>query len=179
MRLIFSLVLLVVSASAQAQVFKHVDGRGEVTYSNEPKGGVKLDLRPALEGYQSSTPSSAEVQPNRSRQPLVSPGYHVPLPLSALPQVKSSKIDISNTAAKLDAEIAIEQEALDKAKTAVDEGAANPETFQTKVNGATVVRRNVAAFEEKMRILQADVIQHNVNLDRLHQERDVLNVPLR
>jgi len=41
------LLLLNCAPLAAQQIYKHVDGRGKVTYSNEPiKGGKKVDLPP-------------------------------------------------------------------------------------------------------------------------------------
>ena len=66
--LIPTVILVGVDARAQVVVYKHVDGTGRVTYTNQPmKGGVIVDLSPLTVLPKSQTPATAS-NPAVSRQ---------------------------------------------------------------------------------------------------------------
>jgi cytochrome c556 len=71
----------------------------------------------------------------------------------------------------LQSELASEKSALEQAKKAYAEGESNPEVYRT-AEGKTF--RNVPKFEEKMKTLQADVDNHQKNIQLLQKELDAL-----
>ena len=146
------LLLLGAAMSAQAQIYKHVDANGRVTYSNIPiKGGVQLDIEP---------PASSE-PPQQKRAKTPTP--------SDFPRVDRKTQDQRDDKRRqiLQSELEIEQKALKEAQQAYEEGKAKPEVYRG-ANGKTF--RNVAKFQEKMERLQADVDLHKNNIELLQKE---------
>ena len=141
------------------EMYKHVDERGRVTYSNTPiKGGKKVDLPPL-----STLPIPKEI-------PVAAPK---PTPKAELEPDKDSR-----RKTLLD-EIAKAEKALAAAKLATKEGAEKPEVFKStktvigkdgKPAKVTQTGRNVVAYEEKMKRLNDDVALHEKNLARLKTE---------
>ncbi len=144
---------------AQAEMYKYVDEKGRVTYSNKPiKGGHKVDL------------------PELSTMPAPT------LPPPA-PAPKESKEREARRQA-LQAQIAEEEKALAEAKQAYQEGSDKPEVWRHtktvigkdgKPTTITETGRNVAAYEEKMKRLQADVDAHQAKLDQLKADLAALD----
>ena len=146
--------------TTQADIYKHVDKDGHVTYSNvKINGAKKLNLAPANTNFGTST----QKQINSNSKQTSSDFPNVDKNIQQ--QRDQSRKDI------LLAELASERQALAAAKTAYDEGAKNPETFRTANGG---IGRNVAKYEEKMKQLQADVDVHQRNINLL--EKEVLNI---
>lgn len=155
-----SALLLTLSTHTRAEgMYKHVDERGRVTYSNTPiKGGKKVDLPPL-----STLPFPKEV-------PLVAP--------KPTPKVDTEPDKGARQKALLD-EIAKAEKALEAAKLAAKEGAEKPEVFKYtktvvgkdgKTAKTTQTGRNVVAYEEKMKLLNDDVALHEKNLAKLKAE---------
>lgn len=91
---------------AQAQVYKHVDEKGRVTYSNSPiPGGKKLDLPPT------NTVQMPQPQPE--------------------PQERESARRVE----ELNQRLAAEEQKLEQARQALREGEATPEVFRTPSGG--------------------------------------------
>lgn len=145
---------LLLSLAAAADIYKHVDANGRVTYSNIPsKGATRLQLDP----------------PN-----VASPPARVRTPTPAnFPRIEREIQDQRDSKRKeiLKNELEAEKKALEEAKQAYAEGAEKPEVYRTK-DGK--IFRNVAKFEEKMRQLQADVDAHEKNIQLLQKELDAL-----
>ena len=147
-------LLLVVSCAghvgwAQADIYKHVDADGHVTYSRVPtKGAKKLNLEPL--------PTSP---PPRARNP--SP--------SDFPRVdNNTQRNRDDTRRKiLEAELNTEEDLLKQARQNLKDGEANPETFKGK-DGKTY--RNTAKFEEKILSLTEQVELHQRNINALKTE---------
>lgn len=143
---------------AAAEVYKVIDADGRVTYTNVPtKGAKKLDIDPVPSGGAPAT------QPN--------PRISTP---ETFPRVdKKTQNQRDNTRKQiLQAELEAEKKALEEAKKAYVEGESNPEVYKA-ANGKTF--RNVAKFEEKMKVLQANVDGHERNIQLLQKELDALN----
>src|SRR5688572_9659332 len=69
-KLIWILLGLGVHLSAGAEIYKHVDADGNVTYSNVPmKGATKLDIEPPVAG--SSAPAKSTKTPTPANFPRV------------------------------------------------------------------------------------------------------------
>jgi chaperonin cofactor prefoldin len=145
------LALLSLALPARGEMYKYVDEKGRVTYSNKPiKGGHKVDL------------------PELSTMPAP----RLPPPAAAKPENK----DRETRRQALQAQIAEEEQALAEAKQAYQEGSEKPEVWRRtktvigkdgKPTTVTETGRNVAAYEEKMKRLQAEVDAHQAKLDQL------------
>jgi hypothetical protein len=152
------------SASAYAEIYKHVDAEGRVTYSNvKIKGAKKLYLEPADTNFG----NGSDGQTKRT------PSAKTPTPAS-FPKVDAGTQNQRDGKRKeiLQAELATERQALEEAKKAYAEGESNPEVFRT-ADGS--VRRNVPKFQEKMKTLQENVDAHQRNIQLLEKEISSIN----
>lgn len=159
-KLVLLLCLLALIHPAWAEIYKKVDENGHVTYSNVPiKGGVKLDLEPAV----STAPAT----------PAAKPRVKTPTP-SNFPRVDKETQSRRDDKRKqiLTEELGAEKQALEDARKSYAEGQSAPEVYRTK-DGKT--RRNVAKYEEKMQRLQAEVEAHEKNIELLQKELSSLN----
>lgn len=155
------LALLSLALPAKGEMYKYVDEKGRVTYSNKPiKGGHKVDL------------------PELSTMPAP----RLPPPAPAAPENKERE----TRRQALQAQIAQEEQALAEAKQAYKEGSEKPEVWRHtktiigkdgKPTTITETGRNVAAYEEKMKQLQADVDAHQAKLDQLKADLAALSRP--
>jgi Domain of unknown function (DUF4124) len=161
------LLTLICAVSAQAEIYKHVDANGNVTYSNvKIKGAKKLDLEPADTSFGNNN-GNAEVPVKR--QPTArtaSPPDFPKVDPGTQNQRDGKRKDI------LIAELEGEKRALEAAKKAYDEGKANPEVYRT-ADGKTM--RNVPKYEEKMKALQENVDVHERNIELLEKEISNIN----
>lgn len=150
------LVGLGLSVPAAAEIYKHVDPDGRVTYSNVPmKGATKLEIEPPVSS--SPPPPKATKTPTPANFPRVDKNEQK--------QRDDKRRQI------LEEELATERQALEEAKAALAEGEKDPEVFRVKgKDGKTVVRRNVARYQEKIAQLQANVDLHQKNVELLEKE---------
>ena len=166
---IVSIVLSTLIASvAQAEIYKHVDADGRITYSNvKIKNAKKLDLEPADTNFGNTPkPASKGAEGAKSSTP------------SDFPKVDSNTQNQRDAKRKdiLKAELESEKQALERAKQAYTEGESNPEVYQVRnANGSTSTFRNVPKFQEKMKALQAEVDAHQRNIDLLTKELNQIN----
>jgi hypothetical protein len=152
-KLLYVLMGLGVHLGVHADIYKHVDADGHVTYSNVPiKGATKLDLEPPPSGG-----SSTKAAPARSPTPANFPRVDQ--------QTQRQRDDKRRQI--LEDELANEKKALEEARRDYAEGEANPEMF-TAANGKRF--RNVPKYEEKMKGLQEGVSQHEKNIELLEKE---------
>lgn len=155
-RISFLVALALVSFPAAAEIYKHVDAEGRVTYSNVPmKGASKLELEPPV--------SSSPPPPKASKTPT--PANFPRVDKDEQKQRDDKRRQI------LEEELAAERKALEDAKAALVEGEKDPEVFRVKgKDGKTVVRRNVARYQEKITQLQDNVDLHQKNVELLEKE---------
>ena len=159
----FIFAALTLSFSAQAEIYKHVDADGRVTYSNvKSKGAKKLDLEPA----DTSFGGDSNPTPRRSAARTPTPASFPKVDSDTQKQRDGSRKQI------LQSELDAEKTALAEAKQAYTDGEANPEVFKTK-DGKTL--RNVNKFQEKMKTLQAEVDVHQRNIELLEKEISTIN----
>jgi hypothetical protein len=159
-----ALTLLTASFGAHAEIYKHVDADGHVTYSNVPmKGATKLNLEPAVSGSGTSSGKSGKASAT-------------PTPAD-FPKVEKAEQKQRDDKRRqiLEEELAAERKALEDAKKNLAEGETDPEVFKTTVMGKdgkpqVVTRRNVAKYQEKMTKLQDDVSLHEKNIELLEKE---------
>ncbi len=169
----FSALLFALMAPAlvHAEIYKHVDAEGRVTYSNvKIKGAKKLDLEPADTNFGGDNSAS-------SRDKIRAPQAKTATPAS-FPKVDASTQNLRDNKRKdiLLSELEAEKLALARAKLAYAEGESKPEVYQKRnANGSTSTFRNVAKFQEKMQGLQADVDVHQRNIQLLTKEIGAIN----
>ncbi|WP_047539948.1 DUF4124 domain-containing protein [Methylotenera versatilis] len=158
---------LIVPNLVHAEIYKHVDSEGRVTYSNvKLKGAKKLDLEPADTNFGSGG-SEANRSTNRAPQAKTATPANFPkVDAGTQNQRDGKRKDI------LQAELEAEKQALAKAKEAYAEGESKPEVYKA-ANGKTF--RNVAKFEEKMKALKDDVDVHQRNIELLTKEINAIN----
>lgn len=167
----FTFAIVVASSlmvsQAYAEIYKHVDADGRITYSNvKIKGAKKLDLEPADTNFGNTPKSSSTSNEGKSTSP------------SSFPKVDANTQNQRDTKRKeiLQAELAAEKQALARAKQAYAEGESTPEVYTVRnANGSTSTFRNVPKFQEKMKALQAEVDAHQRNIDLLTKELSQIN----
>lgn len=162
---------LIVPNLVHAEIYKHVDSEGRVTYSNvKINGAKKLDLEPADTNFGGDN-SEASRSKNRAPQAKTATPANFPkVDADTQNQRDGKRKDI------LQAELEAEKQALAKAKEAYAEGESKPEVYQKKnANGTSSTFRNVAKFEEKMKALQASVDAHQRNIELLTKEINAIN----
>ncbi|MGV3582138.1 MAG: DUF4124 domain-containing protein [Methylophilus sp.] len=158
-----ALVLAAYTLPSVAEIYKHVDSEGRVTYSNvKIKGAKKLDLEPVDTNFGNDAQSEkARSTPTKKASP------------SDFPKVDAQTQNQRDTKRKeiLLQELEQEKQALEQAKQAYAEGQSKPEVYHKKnANGSTSTFRNVPKYEEKMKSLQADVDAHERNIELLNKE---------
>lgn len=156
-KLLVMILGLGASLCAQAEIYKHVDAEGHITYSNVPmKGSTRLNLEP-------NAPGGGKASSGSSPRTLSTP---TPTGFPRVDQNTQKQRDDKRQDILAD-ELASERKALDVAKKNLAEGQENPETFKGK-DGKTY--RNVSKYEEKIQKLQEDVTQHQKNVELLEKE---------
>ena len=158
------LAIATLSGIASAEIYKHVDADGRITYSNiKTKGASRLDIDPDANVIKNDRPRTSGKSNANNR--VATP--------SSFPKV--DKETQNNRDGKrqeiLQSELDSEKAALEQAKKAYIEGEANPEIAH-QADGKTY--RNMAKFQEKMKNLQADIDGHENNIKLLQKELDAL-----
>lgn len=149
------------AVGVRAEIYKHVDQDGRITYSNAPmKGAKKLYLEPPL-----SLPSGKARMATPDNFPKV--------------DGKAQKERDLGRRKILEDELAAEEKLLAEARQALKEGEENPEVFKVnrtitdkdgKSSVVTETRRNVAKYEEKVKKLKEQVTLHEKNIGALKKE---------
>jgi predicted RNase H-like nuclease (RuvC/YqgF family) len=160
---ISTLVFSLFASPVLADIYKHMDANGVVTYSNlKSTGAIKLNI--ANDGDSSNT--SEQTEPGNSRSKPRQSG-------SDFPRVDTNT-QIQRDAKRqsiLEAELKAEKAALSLAKEAYALEAAKPEIARQKNSDGTVsTYRNMAKFNEKMKPLQAELDNHQNNIELLQKE---------
>lgn len=161
------LFTLIVPNLVHAEIYKHVDSEGRVTYSNvKIKGAKKLDIEPADTNFGGDNSETSRSKNRAPQARAATPANFPKVDASTQSQRDGKRKDI------LQAELEGEKQALARAKEAYVEGESKPEVYKG-ANGKTF--RNVAKFDEKMKSLQADVDVHQRNIELLTKEINVAN----
>jgi Domain of unknown function (DUF4124) len=156
---------------AFAEIYKHVDADGRITYSNvKIKGAKKLALEPADTSFGTGAGNSDGGTKRTPATRTATPASFPKVDAGTQNQRDGKRKDI------LQSELDAERNALAAAKKAYDEGASNPEVYRKKnADGSTQTFRNVPKFDEKMKGLQAEVDVHQRNIDLLEKEISNIN----
>ena len=154
--------VLAFALPAQAEMYKYVDEKGHVTYSNKPiKGGKPVEL------------------PEISTMPAPKP-----LAKSEKPTQPDDATERARERQDLEAQISRAEKAVAEAKQAYQEGSEKPEVWQRtktvvgkdgKPTTVTERGRNVAAYESKMKALQDNLDAKQKELDDLRAQLKALN----
>ena len=166
--LMIALIAYLIPVISHAAIYKHVDANGHVTYSNIKMPGSKtVDVEPANSNF--GTKAQNELK-SKSTNNKSEPSDFPRVDNNTQKQRDQSRRDI------LLSELASEKIALEEAKRAYAEGAANPEISKRKnADGSTSTFRNVAKFQEKMESLQMNVDVHQRNVELLEKEISSIN----
>ncbi|HOY86774.1 MAG: DUF4124 domain-containing protein [Methylotenera sp.] len=164
--LIFALMTSVFSVATKAEIYKHVDADGRITYSNiKSKGATRLDIDPDSNVIKNDRPRTNNNRANANNNRTATPSDFPKVDKQTQNNRDSKRQEI------LQNELEGEKAALAQAKKAYAEGEANPEMVR-HADGKTF--RNVAKFQEKMKSLQADVDGHENNIKLLEKELESL-----
>ena len=157
------LVLTLLASPVLADIYKHTDANGVVTYSNlKSKDAIKLNI--ANDGDSSNASEPTEQTSSRSK-PRQSGSDFPRVDANTQNQRDAKRQSI------LEAELQAEKAALSLAKEAYALEAAKPEIARQKNSDGTVsTYRNMAKFNEKMKPLQAAVDNHQNNIELLQKE---------
>jgi outer membrane protein TolC len=163
---LLALAVIMFSSNAFAEIYKRVDADGRITYSNiKTKGATRLEFDPDANVISNER---ARHSGDSSRRTATPEGFPK-VDKNTQNQRDSKRQDI------LQSELDSEKVALEAAKKALADAAANPEISHIKnANGSTSTFRNVAKFDEKIKNLQADVDSHENNIKLLQKELDNL-----
>lgn len=162
--LFLTLLAVTVSTSALAEIYKHVDADGRVTYSNiKSKGATRLEI----------DPDANSISNDRAKAKTTSTSNKRTATPESFPRVDKDTQNQRDGKRRsiLQSELDAEKAALEEAKKAYAEGESNPEVYQT-ASGQTF--RNVPKFEEKMKHLKENVDNHKKNIELLQKELDSL-----
>lgn len=152
---------------ALAEIYKHVDADGRITYSNvKIKGAKKLALEPADTSFGNGSSTEGGEARRVPATRTATPANFPKVDAGTQNQRDSKRKEI------LQSELDAERKALEEAKQAYAEGESKPEVYRTK-NGKTL--RNVPKFQEKMKSLQAEVDAHQRNIELLEKEISNIN----
>ena len=153
-------VLCVYPLLSHAEIYKHVDKDGHVTYSSTPiKGSKKIILEPLTTMTPPARPSATPT-----------PGDFPKVDGATQKNRDDRRLKI------LEDELEIEEKLLEEAKQNLRTGEETPEVFKVvvgkKQDGSpiTETRRNTARYEEKIRTLKEQVEMHQKNIDALKTE---------
>ena len=169
--LTIALASLLLPQFALAEIYKHVDADGRITYSNvKIKGAKKLALEPADTSFGTGESNSDGAAKRAPATRTATPASFPKVDAGTQNQRDNKRKDI------LQSELDAERKALEDAKKAYAEGASNPEIYKKKnADGSSSTFRNVPKFEEKMKGLQAEVDVHQRNIDLLEKEIGNIN----
>jgi len=173
LRTLFFCALVLAPQAAQAEMYKYVDEKGRVTYSNKPiKGGQKVDL-PEL-----STVPAPKVDTSRLTKP--GPGEQDKRRKELEEQIAQEEKALAAARQELAAAEESPDTGLAEASPTGQGGRAIPragEQVITKDGKKFVRRRAVARDEEQIKRLKETVELHEKNLARLKAELAALDKP--
>lgn len=175
--LFLTLLAFTVSTSAVAEIYKHVDAEGRVTYSNiKPKGLPLCESSRSQKNCQTRLeidPDVNNISNERNKAKAAGTSSKRTATPESFPRVDKDTQNQRDSKRRsiLQNELDAEKAALEEAKKAYAEGESNPEVYHT-ASGQTF--RNVPKFEAKMKSLKENVDTHQKNIELLQKELDSL-----
>lgn len=158
-RLFYLTAALLATTPCLADIYKYTDSNGVTTYTNiKPEGKQKPEL--IISGPQEATPPPPAQEKKRATK--------TPTP-SNFPKV-DNQVQTQRDAKRreiLMTELDQEKQALENAHMLYEEEKNKPEVYRA-ANGKTF--RNVAKYEEKLRIIEAEIQAHERNIELLNKE---------
>ncbi|WP_024930130.1 DUF4124 domain-containing protein [Methylophilus sp. OH31] len=158
-RLFYVLAFVLVSSSCLADIYKYTDSNGVTTYTNiKPEGHSKAEL--VISG-----PKTAEPPPVAREK---KPSAKAPSPAN-FPKVDNQTQNQRDQKRRelLMSELEQEKQALEHAKQLYEEAQNTPEVYKG-ANGKTF--RNVAKYDEKLHVIEAEIQAHERNIELLNKE---------
>lgn len=158
-RLFYICIFTLVCNQSLADIYKYTDSNGVTTYTNiKPTDKSKAEL--IISGPRTADPSPAP----REKKPAVK----TPTP-SNFPKVDNQTQNQRDQKRRelLGSELEQEKQALANAKQLYEEEKNIPEVYKG-ANGKTF--RNVAKYEEKLRVIEAEIQAHERNIELLNKE---------
>jgi hypothetical protein len=158
-RLFYVLAFVLASNSCLADIYKYTDSNGVTTYTNiKPEGHSKAEL--VISG-----PKTAEPPPVAREK---KPSAKVPSPAN-FPKVDNQTQNQRDQKRRelLMSELEQEKQALENAKQLYEEAQNTPEVYKG-AKGKTF--RNVAKYDEKLHVIEAEIQAHERNIELLNKE---------
>ncbi|HCU84196.1 MULTISPECIES: DUF4124 domain-containing protein [unclassified Methylophilus] len=158
-RLFYVLAFVLASSSCLADIYKYTDSNGVTTYTNiKPEGHSKAEL--VISG-----PKTAEPPPVAREK---KPSAKAPSPAN-FPKVDNQTQNQRDQKRRelLMSELEQEKQALEHAKQLYEEAQNTPEVYKG-ANGKTF--RNVAKYDEKLHVIEAEIQAHERNIELLNKE---------
>lgn len=155
-------IVLAVSFTTQishADIYKYVDANGVVTYTNVvPDQKRKAQL---IIAGPKNTPVESSAKPAKSATANASPSGFPKVDQQTQQQRDSKRKDILKT------ELAQEKQALELTLQQYEDAKNTPEVYRN-AKGNTF--RNVAKYEDKLRLFEAEIQAHERNIELLNKE---------
>ncbi|HOY70936.1 MAG TPA: DUF4124 domain-containing protein [Methylotenera sp.] len=159
---LLAITISTLASHAMAEIYKHVDADGRITYTNiKTKGATRLDIDPDANVIKNNHSRSNKATSGNNNGRTATPSDFPKVDKETQSSRDSKRQEI------LQSELEAEKIALEQAKKAYAEGQANPEIAH-QADGKTY--RNMAKYNEKMKNLQADVDGHESNIKLLEKE---------
>lgn len=158
-RLFYLTAALFATTPSLADIYKYTDSNGVTTYTNiKPEGKQKPEL--IISGPQEATaPPPAQEKKRATKTPT--PNNFPKVDNQVQTQRDAKRREILMT------ELDQEKQALENAHMLYEEEKNKPEVYRA-ANGKTF--RNVAKYEEKLRIIEAEIQAHERNIELLNKE---------
>lgn len=158
-RLFCILLFLITSHYCWADIYKYTDKNGVTTYTNiKPEKNSKAEL--IISGPQTAPPPAA-TQEKKPAGKTPSPSNFPKVDHQTQHQRDEKRREL------LTNELMQEKQALENAKQLYEEEQNKPEVYRG-ANGKTF--RNVAKYEEKLRLIEAEIQAHERNIELLNKE---------
>lgn len=158
-RLFYIFAFALICNHATADIYKYTDSNGVTTYTNiKPEGHSKAEL--VISGPKTAEPPPA-VREKKSTTKTPTPANFPKVDNQTQNQRDQKRREV------LMNELEQEKQALEHAKQLYEEAQNTPEVYRG-ANGKTF--RNVAKYDEKLRIIEAEMQAHERNIELLNKE---------
>ncbi len=158
-RLFYIFAFTLICNHATADIYKYTDSNGVTTYTNiKPEGNSKAEL--VISGPKTTEPAPA---PREKKSTAKTP---TPANFPKVDNQTQNQRDQKRREVLMN-ELEQEKQALEHAKQLYEEAQNTPEVYRG-ANGKTF--RNVAKYDEKLRIIEAEIQAHERNIELLNKE---------